>query len=124
MVLLWDSRHAAGSHRTMAPSGPSADGHVRHIGERHRLPCRRVFWGQAPMGRDPIVGVVCGLGVEQLPAAGAEAIVPAVPAAERLITAQAGGGAGVGHTWSRGLVHRCSLHAGADAIKIKIDNYC
>jgi hypothetical protein len=43
--------------------------------------------------------------VEQVPAVGAEAIVPAVPAAERVITAQAGGGAGVGHTGSRWLVH-------------------
>jgi hypothetical protein len=62
--------------------------------------------------------------VEHLPAAGAEAIVPAVPAAELLITAQTGGGAGVGHTWGRGLVHRAGPHTGADAIKIKIDNFC
>jgi hypothetical protein len=43
--------------------------------------------------------------MEQVPAAGAEAIVPAVPAAEWLITAQAGGGTGRGYTGSRWLVH-------------------
>jgi hypothetical protein len=56
-----------------------------------------------------------GLGVEELPAARAQAIVPAVPAPEPLITAQAGSGAGVGHTWIRRLVHRACPHSGADA---------
>jgi hypothetical protein len=41
-----------------------------------------------------------------------------------LITAQTGRAAGIGHTWSRGLVHRAGPHAGADAINIKIDKLC
>jgi hypothetical protein len=61
--------------------------------------------------------------VEFAPAARTEAIVPAIPAPELLITAQADGRTGIGHTWSRWLVHRACSRAGADAIKIKIDKF-
>ena len=78
---------------------------------------------QAPAGRCGMADFICGLSAEELPAARAQAIVPAIPAPEFLLTAQAGGGAGIGHTWSRCLVHRSGPHTGADAIKIKIDKY-
>jgi hypothetical protein len=70
-----------------------------------------------------MVAFVGGLGAEHLPAARAQAVVPAIPAPELLITAQAGGRTGIGHTWSWCLVHRAFPPAGADAIKIKIDNF-
>jgi hypothetical protein len=54
---------------------------------------------------------------------GAEAIVPTIPAPERLITAQAGGGTGIGHTCDRYLIHRSCPRARAEAIKIKIDKF-
>jgi hypothetical protein len=44
--------------------------------------------------------------VEELPASWAEAIGPAIPTLERLITTQAGGETGTKHTGSRWLVHR------------------
>jgi hypothetical protein len=68
-------------------------------------------------------GLLGGLSGEEMPAGRAQAVVPAVPVLERVVTAQTGGGAGVGHTWGRGLVHRAGPHAGADAMNIKIDKF-
>jgi hypothetical protein len=68
--------------------GPAAD---RPCRSGRREPSRGsgslvVRW-LAPPGREPMAGFVGGLGAERLPAAGAQTVVPAVPAPELLITA-------------------------------------
>jgi hypothetical protein len=76
----------------------------------------------APAGRDGMGHFRRGLEGDELAAARAQAVVPAVPAPERLITAQAGGGAGVGPTWSRWLVHRAGPPAGVDVVRSNLIN--
>ena len=76
--------------------------------------------------------------IELMLTVGAQAVLPTVPALERSVTAQAGRGTGIGHTWGRCLVHRSCPRAYAEAmngwrpcaageqscINIKIDNFC
>jgi hypothetical protein len=45
---------------------------------------------------------VGGLGAEYLSAARAQAVLPTVPAPERVITPQTGDAASIGHPWGRG----------------------
>jgi hypothetical protein len=67
--------------------------HVFPIAERRRLPRGgRVVQRLTPASRGRMADFIGGLGVEHLPAALAEAIVPAVPALEALLTAQTGVG--------------------------------
>jgi hypothetical protein len=71
-------------------------------------PCRghSIVRRETPAGRGRIADFIRREEVDKLPASLAEAIVPAIPTLERLITAQAGGETGIGHTGSRGLGHR------------------
>ena len=62
--------------------------------------------------------------IELMLTAGAQAVLPTVPALERSVTAQAGRGTGRGHTWGRCLVHRSCPRARANIINIKIDKFC
>jgi hypothetical protein len=61
---------------------------------------------ETPAGRGRMADFLRREAVEELPASWAEAIVPAIPTLERLITTQAGAETGIGHTGSRGLGHR------------------
>jgi hypothetical protein len=60
---------------------------------------------ETPAGRGRMADFSRREEVEELPASSAEAIGPAIPTLKRLITTQAGGETGIGHTESRWLVH-------------------